>query len=105
MSDDKTAVTRADLTEALLNELGINQREASELVQTFFEEIATGLERNESVKLPRFGTFVVREKNARPGRNLRTGEAVTINARRVVTFRASSTLKDRIAKYVGPGIE
>lgn len=102
--NDKT-LTRADLAKLLNDELGLNEREARDIVATFFEEISTGLESNSYVKVQRFGTFATRDKTERPGRNLKTGEVATVSARRVVTFRPSSLLKRRITEYAGPGIE
>jgi len=91
------AVTKADLAETLFDELGLNKREAKEFVELFFEEVRTALENGSSVKLSGFGNFSVREKNSRPGRNPKTGEEIPISARRVVTFKASQKLKDKVA--------
>ncbi|MCY3884327.1 MAG: integration host factor subunit alpha [Gammaproteobacteria bacterium] len=105
LSENNQTLTRADLARLLKDELGLNEREARDVVATFFEEIITGLEGNTSVKMQRFGTFGTRDKKERPGRNLKTGEVATVSARRVVTFRPSSMLKERITEYAGPGIE
>jgi integration host factor subunit alpha len=91
------AITKADLANALFNELGLNKREAKEFVELFFEKIRGALEEGSSVKLSGFGNFGVRKKNSRPGRNPKTGEEIPISARRVVTFKASQKLKDRVA--------
>ena len=91
------AITKADLANTLFNELGLNKREAKEFVELFFEKIRIVLETGDSVKLSGFGNFGVREKNPRPGRNPKTGEEIPITARRVVTFKASQKLKDRVA--------
>ena len=91
------AVTKANLADTLYRELGLNKREAKEFVELFFEKIRIALEMGESVKLSGFGNFGVREKNPRPGRNPKTGEEIPITARRVVTFKASQKLKDRVA--------
>ena len=91
------AVTKADLADTLFNELGLNKREAKEIVELFFEKIRIALETGDSVKLSGFGNFIVREKKPRPGRNPKTGEKIPITARRVVMFKASQKLKDRIA--------
>jgi len=91
------AVTKADLADTLFSQLGLNKREAKEFVELFFEKIRTALEEGNSVKLSGFGNFGVREKNSRPGRNPKTGEEIPITARRVVTFKASQKLKDRVA--------
>ncbi|HEB28894.1 MAG TPA: integration host factor subunit alpha [Porticoccus sp.] len=82
-----SALTKADLAEMLFDELGLNKREAKEIVESFFEEIRSALETNEQVKLSGFGNFELRDKNTRPGRNPKTGEEIPISARRVVTFR------------------
>ena len=95
------ALTKADLTKHFFNTLGLNKREAKELVEYFFEEIRTALEKGESVKLSGFGNFNLRDKNQRPGRNPKTGEEIPITARRVVTFRAGHKLKSRVEHYVG----
>jgi len=105
LSEDGKTLTRADLARILKEELGLNEREARDVVATFFEEIISGLEGDPSVKVQKFGTFGTRDKKERPGRNLRTGEVATVTARRVVTFRPSSMLKNRITEYAGPGIE
>lgn len=91
------AVTKADLAETLFNELGLNKREAKEFVELFFEKLRVSLESGNSVKLSGFGNFGVRDKSSRPGRNPKTGEEIPISARRVVTFKASQKLKDRVA--------
>ncbi|HET9123130.1 MAG TPA: integration host factor subunit alpha [Acidiferrobacteraceae bacterium] len=90
------ALTKADLAERLFNELGLNKREAKEFVELFFEKISLTLEQGEQVKLSGFGHFGLRKKNPRPGRNPKTGEEIPISARRVVTFRASHKLKERV---------
>lgn len=95
------ALTKADLVEYLFEELGINKREAKELVEGFFEEIRGALENGESVKLSGFGNFELRDKNERPGRNPKTGEEIPISARRVVTFRPGQKLKSRVERYAG----
>lgn len=95
------ALTKADLAEHLFNTLGLNKREAKELVESFFEEIRAALEKGESVKLSGFGNFNLRDKNERPGRNPKTGEEIPITARRVVTFKAGHKLKSRVEHYAG----
>ncbi len=92
------ALTKADLAECLYNELGLNKREAKEFVELFFERIRGALSNGDHVKLSGFGNFGLRDKNARPGRNPKTGEEIPISARRVVTFRASHKLKERVEK-------
>jgi integration host factor subunit alpha len=95
------ALTKADMAERLFDELGLNKREAKELVELFFEEIRAALENGRQVKLSGFGNFDLREKNERPGRNPKTGEEIPISARRVVTFRSGQKLKARVEAYAG----
>ena len=97
------ALTKADMTESLFGELGLNKREARELVDTFFEDMRTALEMGEQVKLSGFGNFDLRDKNERPGRNPKTGKEIPITARRVVTFRPGQKLKARVEAYAGTG--
>ena len=97
-----TALTKAEIAETLYEELGINKREAKDLVDLFFEEIRVTLEANEEVKLSGFGNFELRDKRQRPGRNPKTGEDIPISARRVVTFRPGQKLKARVEVYAGP---
>jgi len=89
-------VTRAELSEAVYQEVGLSRSESSELVESVLEEISTALVRGEAVKLSSFGSFSVRDKGQRIGRNPKTGEEVPILARRVLVFRASHVLKDKI---------
>lgn len=96
------ALTKADMAERLFEELGLNKREAREIVEEFFEEIRRCLERNEQVKLSGYGNFDLRDKGQRPGRNPKTGEEIPIKARRVVTFRPGRKLKTRVEGYAGP---
>ncbi len=86
-------LTKAELAELLFEQVGLNKREAKDMVDTFFGEIRDALERGESVKLSGFGNFQLRDKPQRPGRNPKTGEEIPISARRVVTFHASQKLK------------
>ncbi len=95
------ALTKAALAERLFEELGLNKREAKEIVEVFFEEIRRALESNEQVKLSGFGNFDLRIKKERPGRNPKTGEEIPISARQVVTFRPGQKLKARVESYVG----
>jgi integration host factor subunit alpha len=90
------ALTKADMAEKLFEELGINKREAKELVEIFFEEIRDALEHGQQVKLSGFGNFDLRDKNERPGRNPKTGQEIPITARRVVTFHPGQKLKARV---------
>lgn len=96
------ALTKADIAAHLFDELGLNKREAKDLIESFFEEIRTALGRGEEVKLSGFGNFELREKKERPGRNPKTGEEIPISARRVVTFRPGQKLKARVEVYAGP---
>ena len=91
-------VTKEDLANTLFEQLGLNKREAKAFVELFFEKIRESLESGESVKLSGFGGFSVRDKKSRPGRNPKTGEEVPVTPRRVVTYKASQKVKDRIAK-------
>jgi integration host factor subunit alpha len=95
------ALTKADMAERLFEEVGLNKREAKELVEGFFEEIRKALENGTPVKLSGFGNFDLRDKNERPGRNPKTGEEIPISARRVVTFRPGQKLKSRVEAYAG----
>ena len=95
------ALTKADMAESLFEEIGLNKREAKELVEAFFEEVRLALEEGEEVKLSGFGNFVLRDKNQRPGRNPKTGEEIPITARRVVTFIPGQKLKSRVEEYAG----
>lgn len=96
-----TALTKAEMAERLFNDLGLNKREAKELVEQFFEEVRLSLENNEQVKLSGYGNFDLRDKKQRPGRNPKTGEEIPIQARRVVTFRPGQKLKARVESYAG----
>lgn len=90
------AVTRAQLSEAVYEQVGLSRNESADLVETVLEEIAAALEREETVKISSFGTFGVRQKGQRVGRNPKTGEEVPILPRKVLVFRASHVLKGRI---------
>ena len=90
---DSFTLTRAELAEMLCEQVGLNMREAKDMVETFFDEIRDALQRGESVKLSGFGNCQLRDKPQRPGRNPKTGEEIPISARRVVTFHASQKLK------------
>lgn len=89
-------MTKAELAELLFEQVGLNKREAKEMIDTFFNEIRNALERGVSVKLSGFGNFQLRDKPQRPGRNPKTGEEVPISARRVVTFHASQKMKSMV---------
>ena len=96
------ALTKAEMAEKLFEELGLNKREAKEVVDLFFEEMRASLEANEHIKLSGFGNFDLRDKGQRPGRNPKTGEEIPVSARRVVTFRPGQKLKARVEAYAGP---
>ncbi len=96
-------MTRADLTEAVYQEVGLSRNESAQLVESVLEEIASTLSTGESVKVSSFGTFSVRDKAERIGRNPQTGDEAPISARRVLVFRASHVLKDRINRALSPG--
>ncbi|HBG29407.1 integration host factor subunit alpha [Candidatus Macondimonas diazotrophica] len=95
------ALTKAAMAERLFTELGLNKREAKDMVDLFFETVRQCLERGEQVKLSGFGNFELRDKGERPGRNPKTGEEIPISARRVVTFRPGQNLRARVHAYVG----
>lgn len=88
--------TRADLTDAVYRQLGVSRNESAVFVERILEEVSAALERGETVKISSFGTFSVRSKKLRMGRNPKTGEEVPITPRRVITFRASHVLKEQI---------
>jgi len=89
-------LTKAELSDILYDQVGLNKREAKDMVEAFFEEVRTALEAGDSVKLSGFGNFELRKKDERPGRNPKTGEEIPISARRVVTFHASQKLKSKV---------
>ena len=92
---DKTT-TRSTLSEAVFKNVGLSRNESANLVDTVFSEILMSLINGDDVKISSFGTFIVREKKERIGRNPKTGEEVPITARSVVTFRASNVLKSKV---------
>ena len=91
-----TTVTRAQLSEVVYREVGLSRNESAELIESVLREVSEALSRGETVKISSFGTFFVRQKGRRIGRNPKTGEEVPIRPRRVLVFRASHVLKDRI---------
>src|SRR5210317_1352958 len=93
---DKT-LTRMDLSEAVFREVGLSRNESAQLVESVLDYMSDALVGGETVKISSFGTFSVRSKNARMGRNPKTGEEVPISPRRVLTFRPSHLMRDRIA--------
>ena len=96
-------VTRSDLSEIVYNAVGLSRSESAQIVETVLDEISDALIRGEDVKLSSFGSFLVRHKNGRMGRNPKTGEEVPIDPRRVLSFRASHVLKEKINKVAGLG--
>ena len=94
-------LTKADLADLLFEKVGLNKREAKDMVESFFEEVRRSLEQGEGVKLSGFGNFQLRDKPQRPGRNPKTGEEIPITARRVVTFHARQKLKAMVEKNYG----
>ncbi|MBS0498483.1 MAG: integration host factor subunit alpha [Gammaproteobacteria bacterium] len=92
------ALTKAELADLLFENVGLNKREAKDMVESFYEEVRTALQNGEGVKLSGFGNFQLRAKPQRPGRNPKTGEEIPITARRVVTFHASQKLKALVEK-------
>ena len=97
-------VTRADLCEAVYQKVGLSRTESAELVEQVLAEISASLEKGESVKLSSFGSFVVRSKGERIGRNPKTGEEVPISPRRVMVFKPSNVLKQRINDALVEGV-
>ena len=92
-----TTLTRMDLSEAVFREVGLSRNESAQLVESVLEHMSNALVDGQQVKISSFGTFSVRDKTARIGRNPKTGEEVPINPRRVLTFRPSHLMKDRVA--------
>jgi len=95
-------VTRAQLSEAVYHEVGLSRNESAELVESVLKEVSDTLTHGETVKISSFGSFSVRQKGERMGRNPKTGEEVPIKPRRVLVFRASNVLKSRINSALNP---
>ena len=95
-SIDTPTLTKAEMADLLFEKLGLNKREAKDMVEAFFDILHDKLTRGDEVKLSGFGNFAIRRKASRPGRNPRTGEAIPIKARNVVTFHASQKLKSLV---------
>lgn len=95
------ALTKAEIVDHLSREIGINKREAKEIVELFFKTVCDSLTQGHLVKLSGFGNFTLHDKNERPGRNPKTGEEIPVSARRVVTFRSGQKLRARVGKYEG----
>jgi integration host factor subunit alpha len=98
------ALTKAQLADLLFEQIGLNKRESKDMVDAFFDLISDSLVNGDDVKISGFGNFQIRTKAPRPGRNPRTGEAIPIQARRVVTFHASHKLKEQIQDPVLPSV-
>ena len=98
-ASDAPALTKAQLADLLFEHIGLNKREAKDLIDAFFDLIAHNLVEGEDVRISGFGNFQIRTKAPRPGRNPRTGEPIPIEARRVATFHASHKLKDQIQSW------
>ena len=96
MTANNQTVTKNELSEALFDQVGLNKREAKDMIDAFFDLVTASLVDGTDVKISGFGNFQIRTKAPRPGRNPRTGEPVAIEARRVVTFHASPKLKDLV---------
>jgi integration host factor subunit alpha len=90
-------LTRIDLSEAVFNEVGLSRYESAQLVESVLQHISNALVENENVKISSFGTFSTRTKKPRIGRNPKTGAEATITSRRVITFRPSQLMKDRVS--------
>jgi integration host factor subunit alpha len=103
MQANSKTLTRADLAEAVFEKVGLPRNEAADLVELVLKEIVSGLERGEPVKLSSFGSFGIREKAQRIGRNPKTGETVPITPRRVLVFKASNIMKERIKTNLAKG--
>ena len=97
MTDSRT-LTKAEMADLLFERVGLNKREAKDIVDTFFEEIRDALANGDAVKLSGFGNFQVRKKPARPGRNPKTGASVYVNTRKVPFFKVGKELKERVNK-------
>jgi integration host factor subunit alpha len=91
-------MTKAEIAAIICERVGLSKKESAQIVETVLEEIKDVLATGEDVKISGFGHFIVREKNARRGRNPKTGENITIDSRKVVTFRASQLMKDQLQK-------
>ena len=95
---ERKTLTRQDISEALYRNVGLSKHESALMLEVVLEQISKALVEGESVKLSSFGTFIARQKRERLGRNPKTGVEATINARRVISFKPSKLMKDRINK-------
>ncbi len=102
MNEIAGTVTRADLAEALYLEIGLSRTDSSQLVESLIDHVSLALEKGEHVKLAGFGTFSLRDKNERIGRNPKTGEEVPITKRRVLVFKPSQVLRERVDSSLSP---
>ena len=102
--DNSKTITRADLAEAVYAQVGLSRNESSDLVEQLLDEMMAALVEGDNVKISSFGSFSVREKGERIGRNPKTGVEVPISPRKVLVFRASHVLKDRINKATEAGV-
>ena len=98
MSNNNKTLTRMDLSEAVLREVGLSRNDSAQLVESVLQHMSDALVRGETVKISSFGTFNVRDKGPRMGRNPKTGEEVPIEPRRVLSFRPSHIMKERVAR-------
>ncbi len=89
-------MTKADIIEAIYDEVGFSKRESADIVETTFDIIKETLEKGENIKLSGFGSFNIRDKKARRGRNPQTGEEITITPRRILTFKSSNVFRDQL---------
>ncbi len=94
-------MTKADLVDLVYERVGSSKKEACEVVETIFDIIRESLRHGDKVKISGFGTFVVHQKHARRGRNPQTGDTITIDSRRVLSFKPSQVLKDRVNNGTG----
>jgi integration host factor subunit alpha len=92
----KLSMTKADLIELVYEQIGLSKRNSADLVETFFDIIKETLEQGENLKLSGFGSFNIRDKRARRGRNPQTGEEITITPRRVLTFKSGNVFRDQL---------
>ena len=99
------ALTKADIAEKLFTEIGLTKREAKEIVELIYLQIANKLKQGEQVKISGFGNFELHDKDERPGRNPKTGEEIPVSARRVVTFHSGQKLRARVELYAGKEIQ
>lgn len=95
---ERKTLTRQDISEALYRQVGLSKYESAQMLETVLEHISNALIDGKSVKLSSFGTFIPRQKRERIGRNPKTGVSATIDARRVISFKASKLMKERINK-------